>query len=140
MSECRAKQDMTIWASRGHGHLTMRSMYMEHFGADGGARRFGVIPRFDYNYQPVSYVDGGAVAVGEGDLIRSHCIFNTEGRTRAVSGGESTSDEMCINYVFFYPLLPEVDWESPGAVGSCIDWDAVVEGELERNPLLEDAD
>ena len=47
---------------------------------------------------------------------------------------------MCINYVFFYPLLPEVDWESPGAVGSCIDWDAVVEGELERNPLLEDAD
>lgn len=31
------------------------------------------------------------------------CVFNTLDRTNVTVGGESTTDEMCYNFVYYYP-------------------------------------
>lgn len=38
-----------------------------------------------------------------GDLLATTCIFNTEGVAGPTRGGFGTYDEMCINFVMFYP-------------------------------------
>merc|ERR1711966_8561 len=38
-----------------------------------------------------------------GDLLATTCIFNTEGVKGPTRGGFGTFDEMCINFVMFYP-------------------------------------
>lgn len=40
-----------------------------------------------------------------GDSIVSRCIWNTSGSSVAVKGGESSGDEMCYAFVFYYPKL-----------------------------------
>ena len=61
----------------------MASAYLEHINRkdeDGNMTdyKFGIVERFDYNYQPAVYVDGDGLKVKKGDDIRSHCIYNTE--------------------------------------------------------------
>lgn len=41
--------------------------------------------------------------VKKGDLLATTCIFNTEGLDEPVRGGFGTFEEMCINFVMFYP-------------------------------------
>lgn len=41
--------------------------------------------------------------LNKGDLLATTCIFNTEDVTGPTRGGFGTYDEMCINFVMFYP-------------------------------------
>ena len=164
-ADCHVPEPITIWATRGHGHLNMASLYIEQRreqsknelrgGGAGrivsatGARtpvsvggvdekglelvhRFAKIRQFDYNYQPVSYTGGNGINVESGDTLRSFCIFNTEDRSDTVFGGASTFDEMCINYVFYYPAILD---DRGRSVPSCIDWKTFRSTDLGENPF-----
>lgn len=68
-SDCSVPMDVIIWATRGHGHLYLRSIYFEHIRAAGQSQpnrsgstdNLGVVETFDYDFQPVRYIeeDGG---------------------------------------------------------------------------------
>ncbi|CAM4677365.1 unnamed protein product, partial [Caretta caretta] len=38
-----------------------------------------------------------------GDVLTTTCMYNTEDRNQATVGGFSITDEMCVNYVHYYP-------------------------------------
>ena len=144
-ADCHVPEPITIWATRGHGHLNMASLYVEHYrpqntsttptatsATDDGlelVHRFGKIRQFDYEYQPVSYTgEMKGIDVARGDTLRSFCIFNTEDKTSWVYGGASTFDEMCVNYLFYYPAIRAND-------GRCIDWTTYKTKDIGENPF-----
>lgn len=165
-ANCTLPTDVTIWATRGHGHKFMKSIYFEHFPVSrvkkydlsnqtvaepstintmesSERRRIGVIKKFDYDFQPVHYIDKeGGYIVQKGDVLRTHCIYNTEQNDEIVYGGASTLDEMCINYIFYYSTLDrlkdnrkEKRIKSYGSFFSCIDWNTFETERLEKSPF-----
>ena len=110
-SDCLFPETTRVFATRAHGHLHMTSGYVEHLpsvlkeksDAWQEARSFGVVNQFDYNYQPAKFVEGGGLIIEQGDLVRAHCIYNTEDSDSLIIGGPATTQEMCIHYLFHYP-------------------------------------
>lgn len=41
----------------------------------------------------------------QGDALITTCHYNTEDRPNVTLGGFSISDEMCVNYVYYYPKI-----------------------------------
>ncbi|CAJ0949309.1 unnamed protein product [Ranitomeya imitator] len=39
----------------------------------------------------------------QGDLLITRCSYNTEDRSKVTVGGFSITDEMCVNYIHYYP-------------------------------------
>lgn len=62
----------------------------------------------------------------EGDVMRTRCGYNNPGDT-AVGFGEGTGDEMCFNFVGYYPAIPDktflglpiFTWVTPSLRASC---------------------
>ncbi|XP_055516298.1 LOW QUALITY PROTEIN: dopamine beta-hydroxylase [Leucoraja erinacea] len=44
------------------------------------------------------------VTVLPGDVLITSCTYNTEGRSYATVGGLGINEEMCVNYLHYYPL------------------------------------
>lgn len=43
------------------------------------------------------------VPVVPGDLIRTTCTYNTEDKIRTIFYGDSTAEEMCYGFLYYYP-------------------------------------
>jgi dopamine beta-monooxygenase len=52
------------------------------------------------NFQPVDF------DVMPGDLLQTHCVYDSSDRQGATMGGEGSEDEMCINFMMYYPWVP----------------------------------
>jgi hypothetical protein len=44
-----------------------------------------------------------------GDEIRTHCVYDNSGNDNPVLGGTATADEMCVNFVLYYPKSDQLD-------------------------------
>eukprot|EP01092_Planopodium_desertum_P000855 TRINITY_DN11241_c0_g1_i1.p1 TRINITY_DN11241_c0_g1~~TRINITY_DN11241_c0_g1_i1.p1 ORF type:complete len:172 (-),score=36.79 TRINITY_DN11241_c0_g1_i1:37-492(-) len=73
--------------------------------ADGTAL-LGELHPWDFNFQSIRIVDNTQKLM-PGDRIRTTCVYNTIGNTKPVSGGEETLDEMCFNFLFYYPRMAD---------------------------------
>jgi len=58
-------------------------------------------------YSPVS------LTISPGDQINMHCVYDTSKRTSPVYFGPTSSDEMCFDFLFYYPL------ENTNGLGVC---------------------
>ncbi|MBX3234217.1 MAG: hypothetical protein KIT84_40390 [Labilithrix sp.] len=65
--------------------------------------------RFDFENQANHEID---VKVSAGDVFRSTCVFKNPG-DQTIKFGENTADEMCFNFLTYYPLVPD----QAGALG-----------------------
>ncbi|MDB5218954.1 MAG: hypothetical protein JWO86_6881 [Myxococcaceae bacterium] len=59
-------------------------------------------------------------SVGPGDVMRTRCTWKNPGDT-PIAFGEGTSDEMCFDFVGYYPAinLPLFTWITPSATALC---------------------
>jgi hypothetical protein len=55
-----------------------------------------------FDYQTVELAPEGTVLM-PGDEIRTHCVFDNSDNSNPVTGGTATADEMCVNFVLYYP-------------------------------------
>ena len=60
--------------------------------------------------------------VFQGDELITTCWYNTRGRKNATVGGFTFADEMCLNYIHYYPRT-----ESLEICKSAVDEDALNE-------------
>ncbi|XP_068104131.1 dopamine beta-hydroxylase [Hyperolius riggenbachi] len=91
-----------IFASQLHTHLTGRSVTTV-IVRDG--KQVGVVnadKHFSPHFQEIRMLKK-SVQVLPGDLLITSCLYNTEDRSGATLGGFSITDEMCVNYVHYYP-------------------------------------
>jgi len=90
-------------------------------------KEFGKIDAWDYNsqrtYPENDYITGG-------DVLYTQCLFNTVGESSPITGGEATTEEMCLMGLAYYPdvgaagvlvvstafLSPQPDCDYPCAI------------------------
>ncbi|XP_063000713.1 dopamine beta-hydroxylase [Elgaria multicarinata webbii] len=91
-----------IFASQLHTHLTGRSVVTV---LSRGGKERGIVNRdshYSPHFQEIRMLKE-VVSVFPGDVLRTTCMYNTEDRTDATVGGFGITDEMCVNYVHYYP-------------------------------------
>eukprot|EP00069_Balaena_mysticetus_P010899 bmy_20870T0 len=92
-----------IFASQLHTHLTGRKV-VTVLARDG--REKEVVNRDDHyspHFQEIRMLKK-VVSVHPGDVLITSCTYNTGDRTLATVGGFGILEEMCVNYVHYYPL------------------------------------
>jgi hypothetical protein len=61
---------------------------------------------FDFNYQNVDYVPPQQQKLLPGDRLITTCVWDSSQDTTTIKGGISSEEEMCINFVEYYPAIP----------------------------------
>ncbi|KAG8509447.1 Dopamine beta-hydroxylase [Galemys pyrenaicus] len=92
-----------IFASQLHTHLTGRKVVTVL--ARGGRER-EVVNRDDHyspHFQEIRMLKK-VVSVYPGDVLITSCTYSTADREQATVGGFGILEEMCVNYVHYYPL------------------------------------
>ncbi|XP_036608374.1 dopamine beta-hydroxylase [Trichosurus vulpecula] len=91
-----------IFASQLHTHLTGRKV-ITVIAREGIVTE--IVNRDDHyspHFQEIRMLKK-IVSVLPGDVLITSCTYNTESRERATVGGFSITEEMCVNYVHYYP-------------------------------------
>ncbi|XP_045145294.1 dopamine beta-hydroxylase [Echinops telfairi] len=91
-----------IFASQLHTHLTGRQV-VTVLARDGQERE--VVNRdthYSPHFQEIRMLKK-VVTVHQGDVLITSCTYNTEDRQLATVGGFGIEEEMCVNYVHYYP-------------------------------------
>mmetsp|Transcript_37521 Transcript_37521/g.105956 ORF Transcript_37521/g.105956 Transcript_37521/m.105956 type:complete len:572 (+) Transcript_37521:85-1800(+) len=108
-------EDATVFSAFPHMHLKGRRLWSEVVARGVGisdspeiapvnGEPLGLIARDDaFVYDLPSQIDIRNVTIRSGDLVATTCVFDTSGETKPVRGGYATKEEMCINFVYFYP-------------------------------------
>uniref|UniRef100_A0A4X2L3G5 Dopamine beta-hydroxylase n=1 Tax=Vombatus ursinus TaxID=29139 RepID=A0A4X2L3G5_VOMUR len=91
-----------IFASQLHTHLTGRKV-ITVIAREGNVTE--IVNRDDHyspHFQEIRMLKK-VVSVFPGDVLITSCTYNTESRKLATVGGFSITEEMCVNYIHYYP-------------------------------------
>ncbi len=97
------KQDeVKMFASFPHAHTLATGIWTKH--VRDGVEQEEVIrdASYDFDYQQ-TYVLKKELAFKAGDELITYCRYNSMKRKDAALGGESTTEEMCLNFIMYYP-------------------------------------
>ncbi|KAL3115775.1 hypothetical protein niasHT_007780 [Heterodera trifolii] len=91
-----------IFASQLHSHLTGRKL---HSSVIRGGSKVTEINRDDHYSPHWQHIRSlrPFVHIRRGDVISTTCVYETRGRKHWTWGGYGIEDEMCVNYVHYYP-------------------------------------
>ncbi|CAI5478511.1 unnamed protein product [Closterium sp. Yama58-4] len=98
-----------------------------------GGKKVAEIDRLDYynsNSQQVQPIYPHYQLL-PGDELKTTCVWDSTSRSQVTPGGPSTSDEMCVDYLIYYPARPTQ------VLGSCFDFCAAfnsVNNTFDMNP------
>uniref|UniRef100_A0A915DXV7 Tyramine beta-hydroxylase n=1 Tax=Ditylenchus dipsaci TaxID=166011 RepID=A0A915DXV7_9BILA len=93
---------INIFASQLHAHLTGRKLFTSHFR---NGVKIGEINR-DNHYSPHwQHLQQFSkhVKVLSGDVLSTTCVYDTTQKKVWTWGGYGIDDEMCVNYIHYYP-------------------------------------
>uniref|UniRef100_A0A8C1UL72 Monooxygenase, DBH-like 1, like n=1 Tax=Cyprinus carpio TaxID=7962 RepID=A0A8C1UL72_CYPCA len=96
--------DLQVFSVMLHTHLTGRKVRVGHFRGGKQIDFLAVDENYDFEYQDVLNL-GKTKTVKLGDKLLVECTYNTENRSKLTWGGLSTSDEMCLAFLFYYPAM-----------------------------------
>ena len=91
-----------VYGSFPHMHTLGRTLQVDLMRASGAEECMINVPNWDFNWQ-LAYWYETPIRVNSADAVRITCNWDTTERTDAVTWGEGTQDEMCLN--FFYVSL-----------------------------------
>jgi len=96
----------TAFASFLHMHKLGRKIVTTHTRKDGTKLPdLGKNLYYDFTFQKIVPIEPLQKLL-RGDNFTTYCTYDTSNQTSAVVGGESTSNEMCYNFVAYYPFFP----------------------------------
>ncbi|XP_031711934.1 dopamine beta-hydroxylase isoform X2 [Anarrhichthys ocellatus] len=93
-----------VFASQLHTHLTGRGVRTVLVR---GGKELEVVQEdqhFSTHYQTIRVLKKMANIL-PGDVLITKCTYNTEDRSKPTVGGFSIMDEMCVNYIHYYPRI-----------------------------------
>uniref|UniRef100_A0A9J8CB34 Monooxygenase, DBH-like 1, like n=3 Tax=Cyprinus carpio TaxID=7962 RepID=A0A9J8CB34_CYPCA len=96
--------DLQVFSVMLHTHLAGRKVRVGHFRGGKQIDFLAVDENYDFEYQEVTNL-GKTKTVKLGDKLLVECTYNTENRSTLTWGGFSTSDEMCLAFLFYYPAM-----------------------------------
>ncbi|XP_052441666.1 DBH-like monooxygenase protein 2 homolog [Carassius gibelio] len=96
--------DLQVFSVMLHTHLAGRKVRVGHFRGEKQIDFLAADENYDFEYQDVTNL-GKTKTVKLGDKLLVECTYNTENRSTLTWGGLSTSDEMCLAFLFYYPAM-----------------------------------
>jgi dopamine beta-monooxygenase len=106
VSECTRiglpESGITVFASQLHTHLTGVRVWTKHIR---GGRELPELNRdnhYSQHFQEIRILTK-PVKVFPGDALINTCRYDTRGRTNMTLGGFAIRNEMCVNYMHYYP-------------------------------------
>ncbi|XP_074653955.1 DBH-like monooxygenase protein 1 isoform X2 [Tubulanus polymorphus] len=88
-----------------HAHLLGRAVRLRHFRNGKELKPIVEDMSYDFDYQTWRWLPS-KVTIKQGDSLLVECTYNTMDRTDMSRGGESTREEMCYVFFYYYPRIP----------------------------------
>jgi len=98
--------NITVFAQLPHTHLAGRSFYNTVVRNGSEVEYISNNKYYNNNYQYVNYLMK-PVTLKKTDELIIDCVYNTQDRTGFTNGGPGTKNEMCINFLWYYPVSEE---------------------------------
>ncbi|XP_050428659.1 dopamine beta-hydroxylase [Adelges cooleyi] len=106
IAECTAvsipPSGIEIFGSQLHTHLTGTRIYTRHVRDGQELPELNRDDHYSTHFQEIRLLSK-PVLVLPGDALITTCHYSTENRQNITLGGFSITDEMCVNYVYYYP-------------------------------------
>ncbi|CAF3747867.1 unnamed protein product [Rotaria socialis] len=96
------KQGITVFASQLHTHLNGIETFTRIVKTNGDLITLNIDRHYSPHFQEIRLLPK-PILIERGDIILHTCIYNTQIRENMTFGGYGISDEMCVNYMHYYP-------------------------------------
>ncbi|KAJ3036678.1 hypothetical protein HK097_003775 [Rhizophlyctis rosea] len=113
-------QPITLWRNAFHMHSLGKNMTTRHIRNNAELEPLGSRPFWDFNHQSLSRIDGnknGTRVFLPGDQLITKCSYDSSGRNVSTTYGESTSNEMCFNFLLYWPRMKQFEYCLTDEVG-----------------------
>jgi len=94
---------VTAFASALHSHTAGVALKLRHIRNGVELEPLGINEHYDFDYQKITMFDE-EVQLLPGDQFIVECTYDTTERDWIVLSGEGTMEEMCLGYVWVYPI------------------------------------
>ncbi|KAG2430801.1 hypothetical protein HXX76_009777 [Chlamydomonas incerta] len=94
---------VTLVYSGFHMHTLGRHIRTQWIRNGSELQPLGERRAWSFDYQGATYVDAAANSLSPGDSLVTTCTWDSTGREGTTRFGYSTADEMCFNFVVYYP-------------------------------------
>ncbi|CAF3583690.1 unnamed protein product [Rotaria socialis] len=91
-----------VFASQLHTHLTGIETFTRIIKPNGRIVTLNLDRHYSPHFQEIRLLPK-PIKIERGDTILHTCIYNTKMRTNMTFGGYGINDEMCVNYMHYYP-------------------------------------
>ncbi|KAJ3125101.1 hypothetical protein HK098_000603 [Nowakowskiella sp. JEL0407] len=104
-SSCTKKfnETVTLMSSFMHMHTLGKSIQTKHIRDGTELPVVGLKNYYDFSFQGLQPVRAGTDTLVSGDQLITTCKFDGKGRNSVTTFGESTNEEMCFNFLMYYP-------------------------------------
>lgn len=96
------EEGINIFASQMHAHLTGRKLYTSQYRSGVQIGDVNRDEHYSPHWQHLQQLRP-MVRVMPGDTLVTTCVYDTRKRSKVTFGGYGISDEMCVNYIYYYP-------------------------------------
>jgi hypothetical protein len=102
-SECTTQlpHDLHVFADFFHMHMLGAQALSTHHRKEESSTVLRV-EHYVFNHQLYSPVN---ITIKPGDRINTHCVWDSRQRTEETSIGFSSTDEMCMEFLAYYPAV-----------------------------------
>eukprot|EP01087_Luapelamoeba_hula_P007327 TRINITY_DN1793_c0_g1_i2.p2 TRINITY_DN1793_c0_g1~~TRINITY_DN1793_c0_g1_i2.p2 ORF type:complete len:283 (-),score=36.81 TRINITY_DN1793_c0_g1_i2:62-910(-) len=93
-----------------HMHQTGARMWDTHWAANASDPKGTLVGAvnsvyfYQFSMQQITYHSPPYI-IKRGDRLSVNCVYDTTGRRNPTEFGPSSDDEMCLHFLFYYPLL-----------------------------------
>lgn len=102
MNEFMQGNQINIFAQLPHTHLAGVEFYSKILRNNTEVELISNNPYYDSNFQYVNFMKDQVVLKQDDEIITT-CKYNTQDRSKYTLGGLGTYDEMCLNFIWYYP-------------------------------------
>nr|CAB3263916.1 DBH-like monooxygenase protein 1 homolog [Phallusia mammillata] len=87
-----------------HSHTIGKQLTLKHIRNETELEPIASDLTYDFNYQETRFLSEERTVM-RSDTLRMTCNYKSTGRAGITMGGLSTSHEMCLSFLYFYPKL-----------------------------------
>ncbi|XP_026762021.2 tyramine beta-hydroxylase [Galleria mellonella] len=91
-----------VFGSQLHTHLTGIAVWTRHSRHGVELPLLNKDMHYSTHFQEIRILHK-PVQILPGDFLETTCLYNTEDKENATIGGHAITDEMCVNYIHYYP-------------------------------------
>ncbi|CAH3194021.1 unnamed protein product [Porites evermanni] len=95
---------INVFAGLLHTHLAGRAIWTKHVRNGKELPEIGRDNNYDFNFQDIQ-VFRKEINIQPGDDLIHYCKYDSVDRNKLIYGGISSRDEMCLNFMFYYPRI-----------------------------------